>query len=88
MTGSGGGGLRPIHLVRYGLPAAILVAGIVVIAVGSGASTKVLGIVLVGVALLVFGVNVLARLTISSQVDRDREQQARERFTREGRWPR
>lgn len=79
--------MRPIYLIRYGLPAAIAAAGIVVLIVGSEDGVwDAAGIVLIGVALLVLLVNVLARLTISSQEDRDREQRARERFSRDGHW--
>jgi hypothetical protein len=71
--------VKPIHLIRYGLPAGIVAAGIVVIIVGSGhAIPTAAGITLIGVALLVLLVNALARLSISSQDDREREQQARE----------
>jgi hypothetical protein len=72
--------MRPIHLIRYGLPAAIALAGIVVIVIGSGHPiATAAGVTLIGVALLVLLVNVFARLSISSQDDREREQQARER---------
>ena len=79
--------MKPIHLVRYGLPIAIAIAGIVLMIVGSGSIALAAGFVLIGDAAAVFTVNVLARLTISSQDDRDREQQAREIFARTGRWP-
>jgi hypothetical protein len=80
--------VKAIHLVRYGLPAAILIAGVAVLAAGSGTAATGAGVVLVGVAAIVFMVNVLARLTISSQRDRAQERRALDRFTREGRWPR
>jgi len=69
------------------VPVAIVLAGVVVIVIGSGSTSTPFGVVLVGVGLLVFLVDVLARLSISSQYDRDREQQAREEFLRHGRWP-
>jgi hypothetical protein len=79
--------VKPIHLIRYGLPVAIALAGLIVLIVGSGHGVSVAaGIALIGVALLVVLVNLLARLSISSQDDREREQRARERFAREGRW--
>lgn len=79
--------LRPIHLLRYGLPAAVAIAGIVVVIVGNGNIATAAGFALIVDAFVVVIVNVLARLTISSQGDRDREQQARETFARTGRWP-
>lgn len=79
--------MKPIYLLRYGLPIATAVAGIVIIVVGSGEIATTAGVVVIGVAFMVFIANVLARLTISSQDDRDREQEARETFIREGHWP-
>ena len=79
-------GLSPIHLVRYGLPGAILLAGVLVIVVGSDAIATAAGVVLIGVSFMVYLVDVLARLAITSQDDRDREQRARARFARTGRW--
>ena len=79
-------GFSPIHLVRYGLPGAILLAGILAIVLGSDAIATSLGIVLIGISFLVYLVDVLARLAIASQLDRDREQRARDRFARTGRW--
>jgi hypothetical protein len=71
--------VRPIHLIRYGLPAAIAIAGIVVLIVGSADPFAVAaGFTLIGVALLVMLVDVFARLAISSQDDREREERARE----------
>jgi hypothetical protein len=74
-------------LVRVGLPVGVAVAGIVLIAAGSDADATGMGVVLIGVAGLVVLANVLVRLSISSQEDRVREQRARRRFTRTGRWP-
>jgi hypothetical protein len=79
--------MKPVYLIRYGLPGLILLAGVIVIAVGSGNIATAAGIVLIGVSALVFAVNVLARLAISSQDDREREQQARDEFSWTGRWP-
>jgi hypothetical protein len=79
--------VRPIYLVRYGLPAAIALAGVVVLIIGAGQGiSAAAGITLIGVAFLVGLVNLLARLAISSQDDREREERARDRFSREGRW--
>jgi hypothetical protein len=77
---------RPIHLIRYGLPAAILLAGVIVILAGTGGVASAAGSFLIGVAVMVYLVNVLARLAIASQRDRDTEQQARDEFARSGRW--
>jgi hypothetical protein len=39
------------------------------------------------VALTVWLINVFFRMSVSSNVERDREEEAREYFTRTGRWP-
>jgi hypothetical protein len=72
--------------VRYGLPAAIAVAGCVLAIVGDG-TLEAAGATLVGVAALVVLLNVLMRLGLESNRDRIREEEAREYFDRHGRWP-
>jgi hypothetical protein len=64
--------------VRVGLPAATAVVGIVLVIVG-GDATRGAGIVLIGVAGLVVLANLLIRLSIESQRDREREEEARRR---------
>jgi hypothetical protein len=76
-----------LALLRVGLPVAIAFAGIILIALG-GDSRIGLGAALLVISLLVFLTDVLARLAISSQNDRAREEAARERFRATGRWPR
>ena len=51
---------------------------------GSLAAT---GVVLMGVALIVWMINWLFRMSIESNRDRDREEEAREYFDEHGRWP-
>jgi hypothetical protein len=73
--------------VRYLLPAAIVLAGLVLMVVGTSDDAVGAGVVLVGVGLLVALLNVLMRLGIASEHDREREQSARRYFDRHGRWP-
>jgi membrane protein implicated in regulation of membrane protease activity len=73
-------------MVRVGLPMMIAAAGVAVLAVASSSTTNGLAATLIGVAALVVLANVLARLSISSQRDREREQRVRRRFTRTGHW--
>ena len=61
-----------IRLVRYGLPAAILVAGVVLVIIGGDAPLGA-GIVLIGVAGLVVLANVMMQLSVQSERDRERE---------------
>lgn len=81
--------VRPtVFVVRFVLPGAIALTGIVLIVVGGGDATPGAGVALVGVGLLVALLNVLMRLGIESSRDRDREERARRYFDRHGRWPR
>ena len=68
-----------VRLVRYGLPAAIFVAGVVLIVIGGDAPLGA-GIVLIGVAGLVVLANLLIRLSIQSERDREREAERRRRL--------
>jgi energy-converting hydrogenase Eha subunit C len=70
------------------LPLAIAVAGVVAIVVGHGHTTVAgAGVVLLGIALIVWMINWLFRMSIESNRDREREEQAREYFDEHGRWP-
>jgi hypothetical protein len=71
--------------VRYGIPLALAVAGIVCVAVGGNAAGA--GVVLIGSAFIVLLLNVLFRVSLASNRDREREERAREAFERSGRWP-
>jgi hypothetical protein len=75
-----------VRLLRIGLPAAIAVAGVVLLIAGDDAGRGA-GIVLIGVAGLVALINALIRLALQSERDREREERRRERFTERGRWP-
>lgn len=73
-------------VVRVVLPAAIAIVGVVLVIVG-GDAARGAGVVLVGVAALVVLANLLMRLGIASERDREREEARREEFSRRGRWP-
>ena len=74
--------------VRWGVPSALPVAGLIVLAVDGGSDTTVgLGVVLIGVGAIVAVWNAFLRLSLSSQEDRAGEQRARRYFSRHGRWP-
>jgi hypothetical protein len=84
-TGQGDVGKRQgmTKAVRIGLPAAIAVAGVMLMVLGEEDSMLGAGIVLVGVALLVVLINVLMRLAIRSE----HEAWARRYLDRHGHWP-
>jgi hypothetical protein len=73
---------------RVGLPVLLVIGGIVLLIVGRGTtSAAALGVVLLGVALMVVLIDWLYRLSVESNRDREREEQARDYFTRTGHWP-
>ena len=85
-----------LKLTRIYLPAAIAVAGLALIVIGHAkysdlASPRSLesgvGVALLIVAVIVWMVNWLFRLSLSSNDDREDEERAREHFDRTGRWP-
>ena len=72
--------------VRYVLPAVVIVAGIVVMSLGSETDLEGGGgIVSAGLAIIL--INWLFRAGIAGERERDREDAAREYFDRHGRWP-
>ena len=73
-------------LVRYVLPAAVVLAGIVVMAQG-GESNLEGGGGIVSAGLAIFLINLLFRIGARGEDEREREDAAREYFDRHGRWP-
>jgi hypothetical protein len=71
--------------VRYGLPLAMVVVGIVMLELGDQEAG--FGVVLIGCAGIVLLINTLFRLSIRSNEEREQEERAREQFERSGRWP-
>jgi drug/metabolite transporter (DMT)-like permease len=75
---------------RVWLPLAIAVAGVVAIGLGGGhgnSPTAAAGVGLIIVAVIVWMINWMFRMSVASNRERDREEQAREYFDRHGRWP-
>jgi hypothetical protein len=73
---------------RVWVPVAIAAAGVVGIIIGHGKSAAAgAGVGLIIVALIVWMVNWMFRMSVESNRDRDREEEAREYFDRHGRWP-
>jgi hypothetical protein len=68
----------PLKLVRFGLPMVIATFGIALVVLG-GDTARGAGIVLLGVALLTVLANLLIRLGLASQRDREREAERRRR---------
>jgi hypothetical protein len=76
-----------LRFVRYGLPLAIALAGVVLVAVAHTSEADAAGITLIGVGALVSIANSFIRLSESSNRDRDAEEEARRYYTQHGRWP-
>lgn len=73
---------------RVWLPVGLTLVGLVLAVIGHGKTNlAAAGVCLILVALTVWLINLLYRLSISSNRDRDREEEAREYFDRYGHWP-
>jgi hypothetical protein len=77
-----------LNATRVWVPVVIAIAGVVGIVIGHGKSSAAgAGVGLVIVALIVWMINWMFRMSVESNRDRDREEEAREYFDRHGRWP-
>jgi membrane protein implicated in regulation of membrane protease activity len=89
-----GGATRMLLVAtRIWLPVAIAVAGVVAIVIGGTGSKHhspalaAAGVSLLIVALIVWMLNWMFRMSVQSNRDREREERAREYFDRHGHWP-
>jgi hypothetical protein len=73
--------------IRYVLPAAIVLAGLVIMALGSENDLEG-GASIVSAGLAVYFLNWLFRIGARGDLERKDEDAAREYFARHGRWPR
>jgi len=72
--------------VRYILPAVVVIAGVVVMAMGSESDLEG-GASIVSAGLAIYFVNWLFRMGASGERERDAEDAARDYYDRHGRWP-
>jgi hypothetical protein len=73
---------------RVWLPLLIAIGGVVAIVVGHGRTAAAgAGVGLLLVALTVWMLNWMYRMSVASNRDREREEEARRYFDRHGRWP-
>ena len=75
-----------LNAVRYGLPLALLLAGMVVAAT-SGRIGVAVGAMFISSATAVLLLNLLYRIGVEGDKERDREEAARRYFDEHGRWP-
>ncbi|HUE25286.1 MAG TPA: hypothetical protein VMP89_00815 [Solirubrobacteraceae bacterium] len=84
--------VSPVRLLlsatRVWLPLLIAIGGVVAIVIGHGHTAAAgAGVGLLLVAITVWMINWMYRLSVASNRDRDREEDARNYFDRHGRWP-
>jgi len=73
--------------VRYVLPAVIALAGVVVLVFDQSLVGLEGFVLFVGAAASILLLNVLYRIGVSGDAERDREEDARTYFDKHGRWP-
>jgi hypothetical protein len=76
-----------LNAVRYGLPAVLVIAGLAVLLVDDGAGRFDGFAMLVGAGLSVALLNVLFRLGVAGDREREAEERARQFFSEHGHWP-
>jgi hypothetical protein len=75
-----------LNAVRYGIPLALLVAGLVVSATAGGVGLAA-GALFFSAASAILLLNVLYRIGVEGDKERDKEEEARRYFDEHGRWP-
>jgi hypothetical protein len=73
-----------LNAVRYGIPLVLFIAGVVVAGVSGSLAA---GALFMSAATAVLLLNVLYRMGVRGDRDRDREEEARRYFDEHGRWP-
>jgi hypothetical protein len=75
-----------MHAVRYGIPLLLLVVGVIVSATAGGVGIAA-GALFFSAASAVLLLNVLYRIGVQGDRERDTEQDARDFFGKHGHWP-
>lgn len=76
-----------LSVVRYWLPGAIVLGGVLVMAIGGNEDALLGGAGIVGAGLSIALLNFLFRIGVSGDRERREEDAARAYFDRHGRWP-
>ena len=76
-----------VLFIRYGVPVLLIVAGFACLAVAPESSRNEGFALFFGAGVSVLLLNVLHRIGVSGDADRDRENEAREYFSEHGSWP-
>jgi hypothetical protein len=77
---------RLIIVVRYVVPAAVVLGGLIVMALGSESDVEG-GAGIVGAGLAVYAINWLYRASVDGDRERDQEEAARDYLDQHGHWP-
>jgi hypothetical protein len=75
-----------LHAIRYGIPLVLVVAGTIVSATAGGVGLAA-GALFFSAGTAVLLLNVLYRIGVEGDKERDEEERAREYFDEHGRWP-
>ncbi len=75
-----------LYAIRYGIPLVLFIAGTIVSATAGGVGIAA-GALFISAASAVLLLNVLHRLGVEGDRERDREEAARAYFDEHGRWP-
>ena len=75
-----------LHAIRYGIPAVLFIAGAIITAT-AGRVGIAAGALFFSAGSAVLLLNVLYRIGVQGDRERDTEQRAREFFDEHGRWP-
>lgn len=78
--------MKPLTIIRFGLPAMLVAVGVGLIVLGDDAAIGA-GVVIIGCAGLVSLANFLVRFSVDEMQDRTRDQDARDFYRAHGRWP-
>ena len=73
-----------MHAVRYGIPLVLFIAGVVV---GAAADSLAAAALFFSASSAILLLNVLYRIGVQGDDERDEEEQARTYFDKHGRWP-
>lgn len=74
-------------VVRYWLPGVVVLAGVLAMAIGGNADAYEGGGAIVGAGLSIYLMNLLFRIGVTGDHERDDEDAARTYFDAHGRWP-
>jgi hypothetical protein len=75
-----------LHAIRYGIPLALLIVGVIVTAT-SGRVGLAAGALFFSAASAILLLNVLYRIGVEGDKERDKEERARRYFDEHGHWP-